>query len=261
MNIKFYLSLLGVLAAAGLALAAPVRQARPAPPSSVPALATPDFTRIKAHVSTRPALPVRDLEATFQALVPAPSALPEGMRETVWKRARTAYACALRAGEIEPGAPLAVIDYDLPSSQKRLWLVDPDNPRVELHEWVSHGSGSGNLLARDFSNIMGSNQTSVGVFRAAETYHGKHGESLRLDGLEPGFNDAARQRAIVIHSAWYAEPAVIASQGRLGRSQGCPAVRPGAIDEVRSTLAGGGMLFAHASERDWLESSRFLHCA
>lgn len=185
---------------------------------------------------------------------------PSGMSQVVWDRAVTAYACAMRDGQIKPGAQVAIIDYDMPSSSKRLWVVDPRDPGLALNEWVAHGSGSGNLVAEVFSNTRDSHQTSLGVFRGAEVYQGKYGKSLRLDGLEPGFNDAARDRAIVVHEAWYAEPSMIAKTGRLGRSQGCPAVRPEAMPRVRAALADGGMLFAHASDEAWLERSRFLNC-
>lgn len=170
-----------------------------------------------------------------------------------------AHGCAVAQGET-PGQRLAVIDYSLPSSQKRLWLFDLESDRLLHHEHVTHGQGSGDLLPTQFSNTEGSFRTSLGLFRTGETYTGANGYSLRLDGLDAGFNDAARQRAIVIHGAWYAEPALIARQGRLGRSQGCPALRPAIATEIIDLLKHRQWLFAYAEHGPWLHGSRHFGC-
>ncbi len=170
--------------------------------------------------------------------------------------------CALRQGSGHPDdRHLAVIDYTLPSSRKRLWLFDLQQARLVHHEYVTHGQGSGELLARRFSNVEGSLQTSLGLYRTAETYFGANGYSLRLDGLDRGFNDAARSRAIVIHGAWYADPALIARQGRLGRSQGCPALRHEVAGQIIDTLKEGQWVFAYADHAPWLEDSSHFGCS
>jgi hypothetical protein len=100
--------------------------------------------------------------------------------------------------------------------------------------------------------------TSIGVFRAAESYLGHHGMSLRLDGLEPGFNDRARERAIVLHGAEYVNTQIVAAQGRLGRSWGCPAVRPEIAREIIDAIKDGSLLVAYYPDADWLARSSFL---
>ncbi|MDO4709892.1 MAG: murein L,D-transpeptidase catalytic domain family protein [Pseudomonadota bacterium] len=171
-----------------------------------------------------------------------------------------ARACAIGGGGQGIGERLAVIDYSLPSTAKRLWVFDLASETLLYHEHVTHGQGSGENFATNFSNIEGSYQTSLGLYRTAETYIGANGYSLRLDGLDKGFNDAARQRAIVMHGAWYAEPELIAKQGRLGRSQGCPALRHGIARQVIDDLKQAQLLFAYAEHDEWLRSSRYFSC-
>ncbi|PJK07500.1 hypothetical protein CO608_09900 [Lysobacteraceae bacterium NML08-0793] len=168
--------------------------------------------------------------------------------------------CAIAGGEQGIGERLAVIDYSLPSTAKRLWVFDLASESLLYHEHVTHGQGSGDNFATRFSNIEGSFQTSLGLYRTAETYIGANGYSLRMDGLDSGFNDAARQRAIVMHGAWYADPELIAKQGRLGRSQGCPALRHGIARQVIDDLKEAQLLFAYAEHDVWLTQSRHFSC-
>lgn len=171
-----------------------------------------------------------------------------------------ARACAVRSGQADAAARLAVIDYSLPSTRKRMWVFDLAQDKLMFHEHVAHGQGSGENVARRFSNVEGSYATSLGLYRTAETYMGGNGYSLRMDGLDPGFNDAARQRAIVMHGAWYANPDLIAKQGRLGRSQGCPALREGIAKVVIDTMKQQQLLFAYADDATWLQRGRSFAC-
>ncbi|WP_407333134.1 murein L,D-transpeptidase catalytic domain family protein [Enterovibrio sp. 27052020O] len=137
-----------------------------------------------------------------------------------------------------------LIDYSKPSSQKRFWVIDAAKRKTLFSSYVSHGKNSGNLYAKDFSNRINSHQTSIGIFRSAETYYGKHGYSLRLDGLSKGLNDNARKRAIVIHGAAYAHPKVISKTGQLGRSWGCPALPSYLSKKVINTIKNGTYIYA-----------------
>ncbi|PRH81892.1 murein L,D-transpeptidase catalytic domain family protein [Arenimonas caeni] len=165
------------------------------------------------------------------------------------------------AAESAPSASrLAVIDYSRPSTEPRLWVFDLERRKLLYAEHVAHGRGSGENLPTTFSNRNGSHQSSLGLFVTAETYHGGNGYSLRMDGLEPGVNDAARERLIVMHGAPYVDPLTAALQGRLGRSFGCPAVRPEVAREMIDTLKQGQLVFAYYPDEDWLGSSRFIGC-
>ncbi|WP_246022870.1 murein L,D-transpeptidase catalytic domain family protein [Cognatilysobacter terrigena] len=189
------------------------------------------------------------------------ASLAPGANPKVIEMALEARECAISSGDATgAGEKLAVIDYSMPSTQKRLWVFDLRNPRVMYSEYVAHGQGTGENYARNFSNLDGSHQTSLGLFRTAETYTGNNGYSLRMDGLEPGFNDNARARAIVMHGAWYVDPSMAQKMGRIGRSHGCPAVRAQVAHEIIDTLKGGQFVFSYYPDNKWLHESRLLAC-
>jgi hypothetical protein len=181
------------------------------------------------------------------------------LEPTVLERALTAYRCAMRTNIVERPGLLTLIDYAKPSTEPRLWVLDVDRGRVLYEELVAHGRNTGEKFATAFSNVPESRQSSLGVFLTGATYVGKHGLSLRLDGLEQGVNDKARDRAIVMHGADYVSEQFVSRQGRLGRSWGCPAVRREIAKPLIRLLSGGSLLFAHYPDRKWLESSAFLN--
>jgi len=173
--------------------------------------------------------------------------------------ARQAWECARRSGEVD-GPLLTVIDYSLPSTAKRLWVIDMIRRRVLWHELVAHGEGSGEIEAVAFSNQPGSRCSSLGLFRTEDIYRGRHGASLRLEGLEPGINDNAMDRALVIHGAAYVSSRVVSAFGRLGRSWGCPALDRRVSRTIIDRIKGGSAVFAYYPDARWLARSRFLHC-
>lgn len=156
---------------------------------------------------------------------------------------------------------LAVIDYSLPSTAPRLWVFDLRQRTLLYEELVAHGRNSGDNYATHFSNLPGSLQSSLGLFRTLGTYQGQNGYSLRLDGLESGVNDRALERAIVMHGAPYVNAGLSHSQGRIGRSWGCPALSSGVARRVIDSLKGGQLVFSYYPDQDWLATSRYLHCA
>ncbi len=175
-------------------------------------------------------------------------------------RAREVVRCATALGVAHDDRVFTVVDYGLPSTAERLWVLDLAAGRVLFRTRVAHGKGSGDDRAVAFSNDPGSHQTSLGVFRTAEVYTGEHGRSLRLDGLEPGINDLARTRTIVIHPADYVTDSFVAAHGRCGRSWGCPALDPAVAQGVIDAIAGGSLLLAWYPDDHWLATSTFLHC-
>ena len=154
---------------------------------------------------------------------------------------------AVERGDAALPSTLTVIDYSKPSTEPRLWVFDVRTHALLFHELVSHGRGSGKTMATSFSNDAESNMTSLGLFRTAEAYVGHNGYSLRLDGLEKGINDHARDRAIVIHGAPYVNAATARANGYLGRSLGCPAVRPEIARQLIDAVKGGGIVFAYGA--------------
>ncbi len=153
---------------------------------------------------------------------------------------------------------ITLIDYTLSSDQERLWVIDLTTGRILHHSLVAHGRNSGNVKATSFSDLPNSNKSSVGFFLTAETYFGKHGYSLRLDGLEKGWNQNARRRAIVMHPADYATTDFIKKYGRLGRSLGCPALPPSNSKAIVDTIKDGTVLFIYNGDRNYFDTSEML---
>jgi L,D-transpeptidase catalytic domain len=172
--------------------------------------------------------------------------------------ALNAATCAVRAGKVSNPKTLTVIDYSRPSSQQRLWVVDLTTHELLYEELVAHGQGSGGTTATMFSNQPETHRTSLGLFVTDSTYVGKNGYSLRLNGLDEGINDKARERAIVMHAADYVNETAAKKQGYLGRSLGCPALRPEVSKRVIDAVKGGGLLFAYYPDPQWLRTSKYL---
>jgi hypothetical protein len=181
-----------------------------------------------------------------------------GIDPAVFKMALHAAETAVSRGDANDPGTLTVIDFSKPSTERRMWVYDLRSRTLLFEELVSHGRGSGRTMATAFSNVPESNQSSLGLYRTAETYVGKHGYSLRLDGLEPGINDRARERAIVMHGAEYVNGATAKAQGFLGRSLGCPALRPEVTRQVVEAVKDGGLLFAYYPDPRWLTTSKYL---
>lgn len=166
-----------------------------------------------------------------------------GLRRAVLKSALSAYIHARNDGVVRRPI-LTVIDYSLPSSRRRFWVLDMATGRVLTRELVAHGRESGGDLAERFSNQPGSLQSSLGTFVTGGVYRGRHGRSLRLRGLDRGLNDQAEARAIVIHGADYVSDDFVRRVGRLGRSEGCPALRKAAARRVIDLIRDGTVVYA-----------------
>ncbi|MBW6460816.1 MAG: murein L,D-transpeptidase catalytic domain family protein [Bacteroidales bacterium] len=154
---------------------------------------------------------------------------------------------------------ITIIDYTRPSSEKRLFVINLRNKKLLFHTLVSHGRNSGNLECTHFSNRPGSFQSSPGFYLTAETYSGRNGYSLRLDGMEPGINDQARARAIVIHGADYVSQRFVDDHGYLGRSWGCPALPLDLNKKIIDIIKEGSCLFIHTDNKTYLSQSSLLN--
>lgn len=175
----------------------------------------------------------------------------------VLKLALKAYNRARMEGYDQKGV-LTVIDYSKPSNQRRFWVFDLHQERLLFDELVSHGRNSGDVYATSFSNQPNSLKSSIGVYTTGTPYSGQHGYSLRLNGLEPGFNDKALDRAIVVHGAWYVNEQFARQHGRVGLSWGCPALDQRVVKPVIDTISHDTLVFAYYPDRGWLNGSRFI---
>jgi len=172
----------------------------------------------------------------------------DGLPNHVLRLALNAYHMALKRNEVQNQSMLTIVDFNMPSYEKRLWVIDLHNNHVIMSVHVAQGRNSGKIYATRFSNVTGTHESSLGVFTTVgDEYHGNYGKSLRIKGLESGINNNAYSRGIVIHSEWDVSPRFIKAMGYAGRTWGCFAVNPDHIDRLIQLLQGGSVLFAYAS--------------
>ena len=148
---------------------------------------------------------------------------------------------------------LTLVDFSLSSNVKRLWVIDLSTNTILYNSLVAHGRNTGEEYANSFSNADSSFKSSLGFYLTGETYKGKHGMSLKLDGLEKGINDHARERGVVMHSANYVSNSFIKCNKRLGRSQGCPAIPQESLNEIVNTIKNKSCLFIYHPSRSFKE--------
>lgn len=153
---------------------------------------------------------------------------------------------------------LTIIDYSKPSSERRLWVIDLKKNQVLFYTYVAHGKESGDNRSDFFSNRPNSFSSSIGVYLTGNTYYGVAGYSLRLFGLDKGFNDEAFKRGIVMHPAWYVGGNFSKRYGQLGHSLGCFAINPNLSSPLIDTIKGGTVLIGYYPNENWLQQSRFL---
>jgi hypothetical protein len=155
---------------------------------------------------------------------------------------------------------LTIIDYSMPSNEKRLWVFDIKERKLLFNTYVSHGIKSGSLVSNYFSNKNNSKASSIGVYKTQEAYYGRDGLSLRLDGLDRNFNDNASNRSVVMHSGWYVEERFIKKYGRPGRSWGCPALPLENSQAIINTIKDKSLLVIYYPSDRWFNQSKFLNC-
>lgn len=178
----------------------------------------------------------------------------------VLRLALSAAACADEKGLVRKDDLLTVIDYSKPSTEPRLFVFDLEEKRMLFRELVAHGKNSGGTRSTSFSNVEGSLASSIGLYVTDHTYVGSNGYSLKLKGLDRGYNDNAWSRAIVMHGAKYVSNAG-AEGGWIGRSWGCPAVRTEISRRLIDTVKGGSPIFSYYPDPRWLQSSAYLRRA
>jgi hypothetical protein len=204
--------------------------------AALPLVVTPQSASVPRSAAISEAKPAATLEETLQNS--APTLNPEALHAAL-----STYAALSAKGELT-SPYLTVIDYGLSSRSKRMWVFDLREGHLVFHELVAHGRNSGEDVAQSFSNEDGSHMTSLGAFVTGDTYEGKNGYSLRLRGMDPGRNDHAEARAIVMHGAPYVSEQIASAMGRLGRSWGCPAVRPDVAKQLIDDIKGRSLVYA-----------------
>ncbi|WP_261989851.1 murein L,D-transpeptidase catalytic domain family protein [Hymenobacter puniceus] len=182
----------------------------------------------------------------------------QGLRYAVFEKAITGYLNLQHEGQLSDAKQLlTVVDFELPSTEKRLWVLDLAAKEVKFHTLVAHGHNSGENVATNFSNKNESNMSSLGFYVTQGEYQGKHGRSLKLNGVDEGFNTNALMRSVVMHGADYVSEDFIQQYGRLGRSLGCPALPMDQKDEIIEAVNGGTCLFLNGPDQSY--SSKYLN--
>jgi hypothetical protein len=195
------------------------------------------------------------------ALTTADDHADSGLHPDVLEAGIRAFSRGWLRGETER-LEYGIIDYGMPSTEERFFVLDLASGALLHRELTTHGESSGDpndaTKVAELSNVNDSHKSSIGLVRAAETYYGNHGYSMRMDGLEPGYNDNDRSRAIVVHKADYATQAFVDANGYLGRSWGCPAVAPSIYKSLIGDLKDGALMLKYFDDSDWLARSDYV---
>jgi hypothetical protein len=168
-----------------------------------------------------------------------------GLSQQAFDYAKKGLSKLVEEGKLLNDSIISIVDFSLPSNKKRLFVLDLKNYKVLFNTLVAHGKNTGTEYATDFSNQNESLKSSPGFYVTRDTYEGKHGISLRLDGMERGINDHAMERGIVMHAADYVSQDIADARGWIGRSWGCPAVPPAMNKPIINTIKGGTCLFIY----------------
>ncbi len=214
------------------------------------------FTTKKGKTITEAPILISKINKTMEnVLKQDPDMNPEVLR-----LALKSYACARLSGHSDQKT-LTIFDFSKPSSQRRFYVIDLANQELLYDTYAAHGKGSGaGDKTEKFSNVPDSKKSSIGLYLTAGTYYGHNGISLRLYGLDKGFNDNAYKRYIVIHGAPYVSKKFMKSYGRIGHSWGCPAISQTLIKPIIERIKDGTYLFAYYPDEKWLLESDYLHC-
>jgi len=173
----------------------------------------------------------------------------------VFQKAMIGYFNLKAKGKLSDQKLISIIDFTKHSKEKRYYVIDLENDKVLYHTHVAHGRKTGENTSTSFSNEMGSHQSSIGFYVTGETYFGSKGYSLRLDGMDKGYNDRMRDRAVVIHEANYVSESIAKSTGRVGRSLGCPALPVEYNKEIIDLIKDKTMIYAHYNDRKFASTS------
>ncbi|MGB0839029.1 MAG: murein L,D-transpeptidase catalytic domain family protein [Chitinophagales bacterium] len=214
-----------------------------------------EFSNLEALHKT----PVEHFDSHVQSIYYNSGLDSRGLSYNTFKLAVAGYYNLKKAGRLSYRPILTIVDFNQPSSADRIYVVDMQQQSVLFQTLVSHGEKSGMLYANYFSNRHQSHQSSLGFYKTAETYYGQHGYSLKLDGLDRGFNHNARSRGVVVHGAYYVDHNYVRSHGSIGRSWGCPALPEGVHKDIINAIQGGSCMFIYKDNLDYLNQTPHIN--
>ncbi len=217
-----------------------------------------NLTPAKSTATAQPAAAVKTDSVQRESLYDIMRLDTTGLSRDAFENAMTGYEHLQENGRIKNPDVLSIIDFSLPSTKKRLFVIDLKNKLLLFNTLVSHGRNSGKDIANTFSNKMNSFKSSLGFYITGDTYTGEHGYSLRLEGEEAGINDNALSRGIVMHSADYVNDKLGKLQGYIGRSLGCPAIPENVHRKVISSIRNGTCLFLYSPDKYYSAHTKIL---
>jgi hypothetical protein len=227
----------------------------PSAPATAPVSGTAAIVRTGSLTGMSPA----HFEDSLSHLYDAIALREKGLSYEAFRYAMIGFYTLKDDGRVSDKNIVSIIDFTKPSSEQRFYTIDLERQAVVFHSYVSHGKNTGENVATSFSNVVHSNQSSLGFYITGETYIGSKGYSLKLDGIEEGINDKMRERAVVMHEADYVSESWIRKYGRLGRSQGCPALPKEISREVINTIKGRTVVFAYYNDDRYIAQSDYLN--
>lgn len=204
--------------------------------------------------STKEALFEKNIKTLYQLLEPEKFSLDYD----AFRYAYIGYQNLKNQQRLNDKALLSIIDFTQNSNQKRFYTIDLEQKRIIYNTYVSHGRKSGDSVTTSFSDILNSNQSSIGFYITGNTYNGSNGFSLQLHGDEVGYNSNIAKRGVVIHTADYVSESYIKKYGRLGRSQGCPVLPEDIYKEIIEVIKNKTLVFAYYNNKKYLSSSKYL---
>lgn len=181
-----------------------------------------------------------------------------GLKQDVFDKALIGWNTIFKKQHLVNSNLLSIADLSQSSNSKRLYVIDMEKKKILFNTYVAHGRNSGEEFAHSFSNKVNSFQSSLGFYITENTYQGKNGLSMKLKGIESGINDNAEQRGIIMHGARYVRESYIKLNGRLGRSQGCPAIPQELCKPIFGYIKGGSCLFIFYPDSNYLHKSTLL---
>jgi hypothetical protein len=215
--------------------------------------------KIQSFFSTNDSTGTNSFEPEMELIYDSLKLEKKGLKKEAFKYAYTGYKKLEEEGKLNKEGIITICDFSQSSRRKRLYLIDLNECKLLLNTYVAHGRNSGGEYARKFSNRAESLQSSLGFYRTKRTYYGGHGLALTLSGLEPGFNDRAERRKIVIHGSKYIGDNYKRWGKYMGRSFGCPAIPMKQSKLLINTIKNGSCLFIYHPSKNYLSGSKILN--
>jgi hypothetical protein len=199
------------------------------------------------------------VDEVMQAIYDSLQLEKKGLKKEAFQYAYEGYRKLEEEGKLNKEGLITICDFSQSSRKKRLYLIDLNDCKLLMNTYVAHGKNSGGEFAKKFSNKPESLQSSLGFYKTKRTYYGTHGLALTITGLEPGFNDKAERRKIVVHGSQYIGDNYLRWSRYMGRSFGCPAVPMKQSKKLINTIKDGSCLFIYHPSKNYLAGSKILN--